>query len=149
MVVTLGTHQRFTFPRLLNRLVEILPPTVEVLWQVGATTIERMPAGARRQVPIAELRQAMREADVVVSHAGVGSALAAMQAGRRALYVPRRRAHGEHVDDHQVEMARELQGRNLVVAREASEVTLADLTLAAAWSVRASPEVTPFRLAPS
>jgi UDP-N-acetylglucosamine--N-acetylmuramyl-(pentapeptide) pyrophosphoryl-undecaprenol N-acetylglucosamine transferase len=149
VVVTLGTHERFTFPRLLGRLVEILPPTMEVLWQVGATTVERMPAGARRQVPIAELRQAMREADVVVSHAGVGSALAAMQAGRRALYVPRRRAHGEHVDDHQVEMARELQGRNLVVAREASEVTLADLTLAAAWSVRTSPEVTPFRLAPS
>jgi hypothetical protein len=46
-------------------------------------------------------------------------------------------------------MARELRGRNLVVAREASEVTLADLSLAAAWSVRASPAVTPFRLAPS
>jgi len=149
VVVTLGTHERYTFPRLLSRLVEILPPTLDVLWQVGATTVERMPAGARRQVPIAELRQAMREADVVVSHAGVGSALAAMQAGRRAVYVPRRRAHGEHVDDHQVEMARELQGRNLVVAREASGLTLADLTLAAAWSVRASPQVAPFRLAPS
>jgi len=144
VVVTLGTHQRYTFPRLLTRLVEILPPTIDVLWQVGATVIERMPAGARRQVPIAELRQAMREADVVVSHAGVGSALAAMQAGRRALFVPRRRSYGEHVDDHQVEMARELHGRNLVVAREAAEVTLADFDLAAAWRVRANPVLTPF-----
>lgn len=105
-----------------------------------------MPAGARRQVPSAEMRAAMREADVVIAHAGVGSALAAMRAGRRALFVPRRRAHGEHVDDHQVEMARELHGRNLVVAREAAEITLADLDAAAAWTVRASPEVTPFRL---
>jgi UDP-N-acetylglucosamine transferase subunit ALG13 len=92
------------------------------------------------------MRQAMREADVVVSHAGVGSALAAMQAGRRALYVPRRRAHGEHIDDHQVAMARELQVRDLVFAREADAVTLADLDTAASWSVTGRPDVTPFRL---
>ncbi len=149
VVVTLGTHERYTFPRLLNRLVDILPPDLDVLWQVGATEIERMPAGARRQVPITEMRRAMREADVVVAHAGVGSALAAMQAGRRALYVPRRRAHGEHVDDHQVAMARELESRNLVVAREASDVTFADLEIAASWTVQASSGVAPFRLAPA
>ncbi len=148
VVVTLGTHERYTFPRLLDRLVDVLPPGLDVLWQVGATRIGRMPAGARRQVPLGEMRQAMREADVVVAHAGVGSALAAMQAGRRALYVPRRRAHGEHVDDHQVAMARELESRNLVVAREASDVTFADLETAASWTVQASPGVTPFRLAP-
>jgi UDP-N-acetylglucosamine--N-acetylmuramyl-(pentapeptide) pyrophosphoryl-undecaprenol N-acetylglucosamine transferase len=149
VVVTLGTHERYRFPRLLNRLVDILPPSLEVLWQVGVTRIDRMPAGARRAVPPHELRTAMREADVVVSHAGVGSALAAMQAGRRALYVPRRRAHGEHIDDHQVEMARELEGRNLVVAREADDVTLTDLETAAAWSVQASRAVAPFLMAPS
>jgi UDP-N-acetylglucosamine transferase subunit ALG13 len=144
VVVTLGTHPRYPFPRLLTRLVEILPPELDVLWQVGATVIGRMPAGAHRQVPSAEMRAAMREADVVIAHAGVGSALAAMRAGRRALFVPRRRAHGEHVDDHQVEMARELHGRNLVVAREAAEITLADFDLTAAWRVRANPVLTPF-----
>jgi UDP-N-acetylglucosamine transferase subunit ALG13 len=148
VVVSLGTHRRYTFPRLLARLVEILPPGLEVLWQVGATRIPRMPAGARAQVPIDELRRAMREADVVISHAGVGSALAAMQAGHRAVYVPRRRAYGEHVDDHQVAMARELERRQLVVAREAGDLTYADLETAAAWSVRASPRVQPFRLTP-
>jgi UDP-N-acetylglucosamine transferase subunit ALG13 len=144
VVVTLGTHPRFRFPRLLSRLVEIIPPEVEVLWQVGSTRIDRMPPGARGQVPIAELLAAMREADVVVSHAGVGSALAAMRSGHRALYVPRRRAHGEHVDDHQVAMAGELGRRNLVVAREADRVDLADLGRAAAWTVRTSPQVAPF-----
>ena len=146
VVVTLGTHPRYTFPRLLARLVDVLPPGLDVLWQVGATRIARMPADARVSVPVDEMRRAMREADVVVSHAGVGSALAAMQAGRRAVYVPRRRLHGEHVDDHQVAMARELQSRDLVLAREADEVTFADLKTAASWSVQASPLVQPFRL---
>lgn len=149
VVVTLGTHQRYTFPRLLTHLIGLLPPEWDVLWQVGATVVDRMPAGARKQVPAAEMRQALAEADVVISHAGVGSALAAMQAGKRAVYVPRRRLHGEHVDDHQVEMARELEGRKLVVAREVEDLTLADLETAAAWSVRAAPGVAPFRLAPS
>jgi UDP-N-acetylglucosamine transferase subunit ALG13 len=149
VVVTLGTHERYTFPRLLNHLVTLLPPEWDVLWQVGSTVVDKMPAGARKQVPITEMRQALAEADVVIAHAGVGSALAAMQAGKRALYVPRRKAFGEHVDDHQVAMARELEGRKLVVAREAPEVGLEDLVEAAAWRVRASPGVAPFRLAPS
>jgi len=149
VVVTLGTHERYSFPRLLNHLVTLLPPEWDVLWQVGSTVVDKMPAGARKQVPITEMRQALAEADVVISHAGVGSALAAMQAGKRALYVPRRKAFGEHVDDHQVAMARELEGRKLVVAREAPEVGLEDLAEAAAWRVRASPGVAPFRLAPS
>jgi UDP-N-acetylglucosamine transferase subunit ALG13 len=71
-----------------------------------------------------------------------------MQTGHRALYVPRRCAYGEHVDDHQVAMARELDGRDLVVAREAGDVTFADLETAAAWSVRSVPSIEPFRLTP-
>ena len=70
VVVTLGTHEKFHFPRLLDRLVRIIPSTAEVLWQVGSTVVPKMPAGARRQVPFAEMRQAMREADVVVTHTG-------------------------------------------------------------------------------
>ncbi|MEH0938280.1 glycosyltransferase [Micromonospora psammae] len=145
IVVALGTHERFGFPRLLARLVAVLPPTAEILWQVGSTEIPRMPPGARRQVPYAEMQQAMREADVVVTHAGVGSALAAMRAGRRAIYVPRRSGHGEHVDDHQVEMARELDRRGLVLAREADAVTAEDLTEAASWTVTGTGTVTPFQ----
>ncbi|WDZ87038.1 glycosyltransferase [Micromonospora cathayae] len=144
VVVALGT-QKYGFPRLLERLVRIVPGTAEVLWQVGSTRIDRMPADARRQVPFAEMQQAMREADVVVTHAGVGSALTALRAGQRAIYVPRRRRYGEHVDDHQVEMARELDRRDLVLAREADAVTEADLTLATRWTISARTEVTPFR----
>ncbi|MGR6318625.1 glycosyltransferase [Micromonospora soli] len=145
IVVALGTHERFGFPRLLTRLVEVLPPEAEVLWQVGSTRIPRMPAGARAQVPYAEMQQAIREADVVVTHAGVGSALAAMRAGHRAIYVPRRRSHDEHVDDHQVELAEQLDRRRLVLHREADAVTVEDLAEAASWTVAATGSVTPFQ----
>ncbi|MFC8619298.1 glycosyltransferase [Micromonospora purpureochromogenes] len=145
IVVVLGTHDRFGFPRLLRRLIEVLPPEAEVLWQVGSTVIPRMPAGARREVPYAEMQQAMREADVVVTHAGAGSALAAIRSGHRAVFVPRRRRYGEHVDDHQVAMARELDRRGLVLACEADEVTAGDLAEAASWTVTETGARTPFR----
>ncbi|MFB9238605.1 glycosyltransferase [Plantactinospora siamensis] len=145
IVVALGTHDRFGFPRLLSRLVTIMPTNAEVLWQVGSTRIPRMPRDARRQVPFDELEQAMREADVVITHAGVGSALTAMRAGRRAIQVPRRQRYGEHIDDHQVELARELDRRGLVLAREADAVTIDDLWSTAGWAIRTGEEVTPFR----
>jgi UDP-N-acetylglucosamine--N-acetylmuramyl-(pentapeptide) pyrophosphoryl-undecaprenol N-acetylglucosamine transferase len=146
VVVALGTHGKFQFPRLLDRLTRILPASADVLWQVGSTELPNMPVGARRHVPYAEMQQAMQEADVVITHAGVGSALAAMHAGKRAIYVPRRRRHGEHVDDHQVAIATELQGHGLVLAREADAITADDLTTAASWDVRSRTSVSAFRL---
>ncbi|HET9517960.1 MAG TPA: glycosyltransferase [Actinoplanes sp.] len=135
VVVTLGTHPRYGFARLLHRLVQIMPPEAEVLWQVGATRIDPMPAGARTTVGYAELAQAVAEADVVITHAGVGSALGALQAGKRAIFVPRRHAYGEHVDDHQVALAAGLHARDLVLAREADALTTQDLATASAWTV--------------
>lgn len=146
VVVTLGTHHKYTFPRLLKHLVRMLPPSTEVLWQVGATSIPEMPASAREHVPFTELQEAMDEADVIITHAGVGSALTALRAGKRAIYVPRRKRYDEHVDDHQVAMARELDSRGLVLAREADEITLADLEEAAGWRVSANPHIPQFRL---
>jgi UDP-N-acetylglucosamine--N-acetylmuramyl-(pentapeptide) pyrophosphoryl-undecaprenol N-acetylglucosamine transferase len=145
VVVTLGLQPKYGFPRLLRRLKAILPDGAEVLWQLGDTRIDPMPAGARREVPPAELRAAMREADVVIAHAGVGATLDALRAGHRPLCVPRRRSAGEQVDDHQLELATELDRRGLVFARDADAITPEDLDLAARWCVE--PEVPPpFRL---
>jgi UDP-N-acetylglucosamine transferase subunit ALG13 len=93
------------------------------------------------------MRDAMQQADVVVTHAGVGSALAALAAGHRAIYVPRRSCHGEHIDDHQVRLAADLDARGLVLAREADTVTADDLRVAAGWTVEADPAPPVFPLA--
>ncbi len=41
----------------------------------------------------------------MISHAGTGSILTALQLGKRPIVVPRRAAHGEHVDGHQDDLA--------------------------------------------
>jgi UDP-N-acetylglucosamine--N-acetylmuramyl-(pentapeptide) pyrophosphoryl-undecaprenol N-acetylglucosamine transferase len=134
-VVTLGAHRGYGFRRLLERLVHLLPPEVEVLWQTGATDTSGLDIEARVAVPADELNAAMNEADVVVSHAGIGSTLCAFEAHRCPLLVPRRAAHGEHVDDHQTEIARKLGDTGLVVARSVEELEHEDLLAAASRKV--------------
>ncbi len=56
-------------------------------------------------VPATDLRRAFGESDVVLTHAGVGSALVALEGGAVPVILPRRQSHGEMIDDHQVEFA--------------------------------------------
>ena len=48
-------------------------------------------------------------------HAGAGIISAALAAGRKPIVVPRRAALGEHVDDHQHQLASKLADWDLVV----------------------------------
>lgn len=135
VVVTLGTIEGYGFRSLLERLLEVLPAGVEVLWQTGVTDVTGLALDARPSMPQHELHAAMAAADVVVAHAGIGSALGALNAGRCPVLVPRRAERGEHVDDHQVQIARELDGKQLAVHREVPDLTWDALLLGASRSV--------------
>lgn len=131
VVVTLGTYRGYGFPRLVRRLLEILPPETEVLWQTGDTDVTGLGISSHYAIPERELIDAMREADLVVSHAGVGTALAALEVGKCPLLVPRRSHLGEHVDDHQTQIASELHSRGLAFSIDANELSHDDLLMAA------------------
>jgi UDP-N-acetylglucosamine--N-acetylmuramyl-(pentapeptide) pyrophosphoryl-undecaprenol N-acetylglucosamine transferase len=144
VVVTLGTFRDYGFARLIRRLLQILPPDADVLWQTGDTDTTGLGVAGHHAIPERDLTQAMREADVVVAHAGVGTALAALEVGKCPLLVPRRLAHGEHVDDHQTQIAAELDRRGLALSAEADELTLADLVAAAEARVATLTQDPPF-----
>ena len=110
--VTVGTHHQ-RFDRLLNALVDL---DDDLVVQYGPG---RPPSGvthAEAFMTFDAVLEALREADVVITHAGVGSILCAIREGHVPLVVPRRRELGEHVDDHQVELARALDERGSVIA---------------------------------
>ena len=66
-------------------------------------------------LPFVDLIEHIRTADVVVTHAGVGSILTCLRLGRTPLVVPRQSRFGEHVDDHQVELTRALADDGKVI----------------------------------
>ncbi|MFD0482560.1 glycosyltransferase [Kineococcus sp. GCM10028916] len=124
IVVTLGTMHRFSFHRLVTRLLNVLPEGSEVLWQYGSADARDLGiADPHAWVSPVDLTAAMESADVVVAHAGVGSALAAMRAGAFPILVPRRVEFGEHIDDHQVQIGTHFAARGLAFSVAVSDVT--------------------------
>jgi UDP-N-acetylglucosamine transferase subunit ALG13 len=144
VVVSLGTFKDFGFERLVRRLLEILPADADVLWQTGDTDVSGFGIAGQHAIPERELTRAIREADVLVAHAGVGTALTALEVGKCPVLVPRRLAHGEHVDDHQTQIAAELAARGLAVSAEADELTADHLFTACTTAVATLPEDPPF-----
>jgi UDP-N-acetylglucosamine--N-acetylmuramyl-(pentapeptide) pyrophosphoryl-undecaprenol N-acetylglucosamine transferase len=145
VVVTLGSYRGFGFPRLIKRLLAILPAEAEVLWQTGDTDASGFPIEAHEAIPERELTDAMREADVVVAHAGVGASLAAFEVGKCPLLVPRRLSHQEHVDDHQIQIADELSGRGLAISVDVAALSAGDLAEAARRSLTTKADPPPFQ----
>ena len=110
--VTVGTHQQ-PFGRLLDevdRLVEAGAITEEVFCQSGGGRSPRVPSAPL--LPYEEMQRRLRSASLVVSHGGPGTVMSALAAERPLVLVPRRRAFGEHVDDHQVRFCRLVGARN-------------------------------------
>jgi UDP-N-acetylglucosamine transferase subunit ALG13 len=109
--VTVGTHHQ-PFERLLGALGAL--PADELVVQYGPG---EPPAAQHAEafMPFDAMLECFREADTVITHAGVGSIICASREGHAPLVVPRRHELGEHVDDHQVELTRALAERGSVV----------------------------------
>ncbi len=70
-----------------------------------------------------EFERRLAESELVILHTGAGSVMQAIRAGRVPVVMPRRASDGEHVDDHQAELARRLAASGLlVVATEAHQL---------------------------
>lgn len=106
--VTLGTHYH-PFPRALD-VVAPLAVDADIIVQHGHTPPRPSLVGWQWMefLPYERIADLMREAEVVVAHAGVGSLFTALGVGKRPVVLPRLRRLGEHVDDHQLMIGKKL-----------------------------------------
>lgn len=146
VVVMLGTMQQ-PFDSALRPLAEILkdPGQFEVKWQVGHTPTEGLEIDGHVSVSPFELQRWIAESDLVIAHAGMGSTLDALEAGRRPLLIARTEQRGEHVDDHQVEIANELAARDLAEVTEPAQLSIDCIRRAVGGRVSAAAPSTPAR----
>ncbi len=63
----------------------------------------------------------IRESSLIVSHAGMGTILMALELGKPLIVMPRRAELGEHRNDHQLATARELHQRGLITVADDAE----------------------------
>lgn len=106
ILVTVGTHDQ-GFNRLvtaMDQLAETLDEPVKI--QRGSSTYQPTHAEEFRYVTSDEIEQLYDEARVVVSHAAAGSIILGFHKKRPLVIVPRQAIFDEHIDDHQMQLAR-------------------------------------------
>jgi len=109
--VTLGT-MFMDFARLVRQMDAIAARTgEEVIMQTGlATTLPRHTKHFDFK-PHQELLEIQAQARLVVGHAGIGVTMDALRVKKPLLLVPRLKRFGEHMNDHQIEIARAVEKR--------------------------------------
>ncbi len=100
ILVTTGTNAP-AFDRLL-RAVEHFDNGESLVVQHGPSKLRPPGATCVDYLAFDQFVELVREARVVITHAGVGSILITLMNGKRPIVVPRLARFGEHVDDHQV-----------------------------------------------
>lgn len=105
-----------SFSRLLDEVVRLeatLPQPVIV--QHGQTPFKSDACQIIQFLAMSEFERIVAEAELLILHAGAGSVIHAVHAGKVPVVMPRRSAYGEHVDDHQIEFAEALAAASRVV----------------------------------
>jgi UDP-N-acetylglucosamine transferase subunit ALG13 len=126
---TVGSHPTYAFDRLLRGLERV--EAEELVVQFGPGKPPRNATTAVPWMPFEEVIENMSRAEHVVSHAGVGTILCAIQVGHLPIVFPRLKRYEETVDDHQLDLARMLSETRRVVLVEDAELLPAALAEAA------------------
>lgn len=111
--VTLGTIKPYRFDRAIDAVLGVTRPDDDVVWQLGCTTRADLPGCVHSEISQSAFQNYAADADITVTHAGVGSIMQLLDMGITPSLVVRERHASEHVDDHQRQIADEMTRRGL------------------------------------
>jgi UDP-N-acetylglucosamine transferase subunit ALG13 len=117
ILVLLGT-QNNSFHRLLEEVeknIENGNIQEEVVVQAGFTKFESDEMKIFDMISTDEFEKLIQEADLIITHGGVGSMVAGIRAGKRVIAVPRQKKYGEHVNDHQKEIIDTFRRQGVII----------------------------------
>ncbi|WP_079474713.1 PssE/Cps14G family polysaccharide biosynthesis glycosyltransferase [Marinococcus halophilus] len=118
ILVVLGTHE-LPFPRILHEVEALIKEGYiqdNVIVQNGNTNFESAHMTLRRFIPSEEMEKLFQEAEIVISHAGTGSVTTALKYYKKTIVVPRLKKHGEHNDDHQLQLTESFTSKGHVIS---------------------------------
>ena len=124
ILVTVGTEQ-YPFNSLMDWISLLMKEgiiTEEVVIQYGSST--RLPDDVKisKVMPEAQFKKTVEQANAVIAHCGEGSALLLEEFDKPYILVPRTFRFHEHVDDHQLEMADDLENQGILIARSPADL---------------------------
>lgn len=142
ILVTVGTHPQ-GFERLVQAVDELAAGLDErVMLQYGSSRYRPRFAEGFEYTSSQEMERLTGQARVVVCHAAAGSILLALRHSRPVVAVPRLKRFGEHMDDHQLQLARvlEAQGKAQAVYEISAENLKSAILRAGSGQARSDPD---------
>ena len=118
MIFVITGSQKFPFDRLIREMDRLKGEGIirdEVAAQIGAATFEPKHMNWQRFMDKSSFDKAIADCDLLVTHAGEGSIMTGLLKGKKVIAVPRYAKLGEHVSDHQLEIARALEKQRCIV----------------------------------
>ena len=120
--VTLGTIKPYRFDSLVDAVLKTGLTDDRTIWQVGCTSREDLPGKVFPEMSSNEFDAAASAADIVVTHSGVGTILRLLDMGIYPVVVPRIQPRGEHVDNHQMQIASVVSQRKIGAVANPDEI---------------------------
>lgn len=113
ILITLGS-QKFQFNRLLeeiDKLIESEKIKEEVFAQIGYSDYTPQNYEYTKFLTREEMTIKIQQSDTVITHGGTGAIITALKNGKKVIAVPRMKQYGEHVDDHQLQIVKQFEGK--------------------------------------
>lgn len=117
ILVLLGT-QNNSFHRLLEKMDELIEKKVideKVLVQSGYTKYESKNMRVFDLIPQEELDRYQEQADLIITHGGVGSIISSIKKDKKVIAVPRLHKYQEHVNDHQKQIVEAFDRKGYII----------------------------------
>ncbi len=117
ILITLGTQDK-EFTRLLKKVDELINKGVikeEVIVQAGYTKYKSKNMKVFDYVPKDELEKYIKNANFIITHAGVGTIFDCLSKNKKIIAVPRLSKYKEHGNDHQLQIVDEFGRRGFII----------------------------------
>lgn len=116
-LVILGTQDK-TFERLLKAIekqIKLGNLKKEVIVQAGSTKYTSKYMKIFDYIPMEQFSKFIDEADLIITHGGVGTILTSIRKNKKVIAVPRLSKYKEHENDHQLEIVSEFTKRGYII----------------------------------
>lgn len=120
ILILLGT-QNNSFHRLLEEVEKnIQDGTIneEVIVQAGYTKFDSKNMKIFDLISREELEKLQTQADLIITHGGVGSIITSIRKGKKVIAVPRKHEYEEHVNNHQIEIVKNFDELGFIIGIE-------------------------------
>ena len=115
--VAVGT-QKFQMNRLLKEIdncIEGRDITEKVFAQIGNSTYQPKNYEYSTFLGKEDFEERVKECNLLITHSGVATIITGLKFDKPVIVVPRLAKYGEHVDDHQLQIAESFQELNFVI----------------------------------